>query len=106
MFSAMLHIPFLSRYELQMSHYFSDFHYHDVAEWRARGLPLSTSSDDAARAIDAIVAAVVFMDGDPQLGAAPTLLGKALAADPDCVMANVVKLTFQTMGNIGIAFSL
>lgn len=81
-----------------MSHYFSDFHYHDVSEWRARGLPISTPSDDAARAIDAIVATVVFMDADPDVGAAPALLGKALVADPDCVMAKVVKLTFQTMG--------
>ena len=88
-----------------MSNYLSDFHYHDVAEWRQRGLPLSTVSDEAARSLDALITTVVFMDSIPERGAAPDLMKKALAADPDFVMLHTVKWMFQAMGNLSrVAF--
>ena len=48
--------------------WFPSFHYNDLSGWKNEGMVLSTTSDEAAKLLDAFIAEVVFHDSDPTYG--------------------------------------
>ena len=84
--------------------WFPDFHYRDVAGWRAEGLPLTTTSDEAAKFLDAAVAQMALMDNDDSVGGLEGSLAKAAEADPEMVMPKVFMMGAEAMGRININF--
>ena len=81
-----------------MSNNWFPFHYRDVKAWHCEGLTLTTTSDLGAKYLDAAVAQLVLRDHDPHIGGYEKALNLALEADPDLVMAQVIKLSLDAMG--------
>ncbi len=78
------------------------FHYNDVRGWRdVLGLDLkSTTSDEAAKHFDAAVAQFVLAGADPQYseGGGFEALQKAIAVDPDFMLAKTLMASFEAQG--------
>ena len=78
--------------------WFPSFHYRDVAAWRSDGLPLTSTSDEAARFLDAAVAQMALMDSDESVGGLEGSLAKAQEADPEMVLPKCMMLGGEAMG--------
>ncbi len=76
------------------------FHYRGVSGWRAAGLPLTASSGEAARCLDAAVAQLVLMDADPEFGGPEEALERARRAEPDMFMGRVMAAGFEAAGEL------
>ena len=74
------------------------FHYQPVNQWHAKGLPISTASDEAAKCLDAGLAQLILLDEDPHFGGMERAMEKALAADPDFFFAKVVAASAELQG--------
>jgi hypothetical protein len=75
------------------------FHYRDIKEWHACGLPLTATSDTAAKLLDAALTEVILHDNDPIHGDFLTTMKKMRAEEPDMVMGNVVYYGYSIFGN-------
>ncbi|ELT93370.1 hypothetical protein CAPTEDRAFT_212915 [Capitella teleta] len=63
----------------------------DCKAWYDEGLPLSTTSDEAAKMLHATLWQHLSFRNDPALGGAEGTLEAVLEADPNCVMGLVLK---------------
>ncbi|XP_074642499.1 tetratricopeptide repeat protein 38-like [Tubulanus polymorphus] len=66
-------------------------HFRDCQAWRDEGLPLSTTSNEAAKMFDASLTQYVSWYDDPQLGGLENTLKKLKEADPSFVMGHVLE---------------
>uniref|UniRef100_A0AAQ5XJ14 Tetratricopeptide repeat protein 38 n=1 Tax=Amphiprion ocellaris TaxID=80972 RepID=A0AAQ5XJ14_AMPOC len=64
--------------------------YRDCQAWRAEGLPLSTSSNEACKLYDAILTQYVKWRNDETLGGFEGCISAIQAADPNFVMGHVI----------------
>uniref|UniRef100_A0A3Q1G6R1 Tetratricopeptide repeat protein 38 n=1 Tax=Acanthochromis polyacanthus TaxID=80966 RepID=A0A3Q1G6R1_9TELE len=64
--------------------------YRDCQAWRAEGLPLSTSSNEACKLYDAILTQYVKWRNDETLGGVEGCVSAIQAADPNFVMGHVI----------------
>ncbi|XP_068736666.1 uncharacterized protein [Montipora capricornis] len=55
----------------------------DVDAWRKEGLPMSTTSNEAAKMFDATISQWTAHADDPVLGGLESSVNKMLSADPD-----------------------
>ncbi|CAH1785257.1 unnamed protein product [Owenia fusiformis] len=67
----------------------------DCQAWRDIGLPLSTTSNEAAKLYDAAVTQIVGYYDDSSVGGLEATLKRMLECDPDFVMGHVLKNKFQ-----------
>ena len=75
------------------------FNYRPVRAWREDlGVELTTTSDEAAKHLDAAVAQLVLMDADPAYGGMDKAMQKAMAADPNFFMIKVLGANFEAQG--------
>lgn len=58
-------------------------HWRDVEAWRKEGLPLSTTSNEAAKMFDASLTQVVAHLEDDSVGGLQNSITRMLQADPD-----------------------
>ncbi|XP_053478809.1 tetratricopeptide repeat protein 38 [Ictalurus furcatus] len=72
--------------------------FRDCAAWRAEGLPLSTSSNQACKLYDAILTQYVTWRNDETLGGIEGCMAAVQAADPDFVMGHVIGTGLQLVG--------
>nr|XP_058953015.1 tetratricopeptide repeat protein 38-like isoform X2 [Pocillopora verrucosa] len=68
-------------------------HWRDVEAWRKEGLPLSTTSNEAAKMFDASLTQVVAHLEDDSVGGLQNSITRMLQADPDFVMGHVLAST-------------
>ncbi|KAI5623874.1 tetratricopeptide repeat protein 38 isoform X1, partial [Silurus asotus] len=66
--------------------------------WRAEGLPLSTSSNEACKLYDAILTQYVKWRNEETLGGIEGCMAAVQAADPDFVMGHVISTGLQLVG--------
>eukprot|EP00095_Tigriopus_kingsejongensis_P000655 maker-scaffold1335_size46909-snap-gene-0.13 protein:Tk00655 transcript:maker-scaffold1335_size46909-snap-gene-0.13-mRNA-1 annotation:"predicted protein" len=71
------------------------FEYRDVTAWKNEGLPISTPSHEAAKFLDAAVAQLVLADTDPNEGGMMPSMKRALAADPECHLGQILSMEFE-----------
>ncbi|KAM9853913.1 tetratricopeptide repeat protein 38 [Aulostomus maculatus] len=64
--------------------------FRDCQAWRAEGLPLSTSSNEACKLYDAILTQYVKWRNNESLGGVDGCMAAIKAADPDFVMGHVI----------------
>lgn len=76
---------------------FFPFHYRDIKAFHDDNLPLSTSSNEAAKLFDSAITQLALHDSDPVNGNLEETLNKLMQADPNCVMANVMSLSMQLL---------
>lgn len=74
---------------------FAHYHWRDVDAWRKEGLPLSTTSNEAAKMYDATLTQVIAHMDDPTLGGLEGSVSRMLQADPDFLMGHVLATNFQ-----------
>ncbi|KAM4618155.1 tetratricopeptide repeat protein 38 [Polymixia lowei] len=72
--------------------------FRDCEEWRAEGLPLSTSSNEASKIYDAILTQYVTWRNDETLGGIEGCMSAVKAADPDFVMGHVISTGLELVG--------
>ncbi|KAB5574786.1 hypothetical protein PHYPO_G00213090 [Pangasianodon hypophthalmus] len=72
--------------------------FRDCAAWRAEGLPLSTSSNEACKLYDAMLTQYVTWRNDETLGGIEGCMAAVQAADPDFVMGHVISTGLQLVG--------
>ncbi|KAK3569802.1 hypothetical protein QTP86_004608 [Hemibagrus guttatus] len=72
--------------------------FRDCAAWRAEGLPLSTSSNEACKIYDAILTQYTTWRNDETLGGIEGCMAAVQAADPDFVMGHVISTGLQLVG--------
>ncbi|MCJ8733209.1 hypothetical protein PDJAM_G00220540 [Pangasius djambal] len=72
--------------------------FRDCAAWRAEGLPLSTSSNEACKLYDAMLTQYVTWRNDETLGGIEGCMAAVQAADPDFVMGHVITTGLQLVG--------
>lgn len=72
--------------------------FRDCVAWRAEGLPLSTSSNQACKLYDAILTQYVTWRNDETLGGIEGCMAAVQAADPDFVMGHVISTGLQLVG--------
>ncbi|KAF4091702.1 hypothetical protein AMELA_G00039830 [Ameiurus melas] len=72
--------------------------FRDCVAWRAEGLPLSTSSNQACKLYDAILTQYVTWRNDETLGGIEGCMAAVQAADPDFVMGHVIGTGLQLVG--------
>ncbi|KAF7663176.1 hypothetical protein LDENG_00216370 [Lucifuga dentata] len=72
--------------------------FRDCGAWRAEGLPLSTSSNEACKLYDAILAQYVTWRNDETLGGIEGCISAIKAADPNFVMGHVIGTGLELVG--------
>ncbi|KAM3869793.1 LOW QUALITY PROTEIN: tetratricopeptide repeat protein 38 [Diretmus argenteus] len=72
--------------------------FRDCKAWRAEGLPLSTSSNEACKLYDATLTQYVTWRSDETLGGIEGCMSAVKAADPDFVMGHVISTGLQLVG--------
>ncbi|XP_077567319.1 tetratricopeptide repeat protein 38-like [Stigmatopora nigra] len=72
--------------------------YRDCEAWRAEGLPLSTSSNEACKLYDAILTQYVKWRNIESIGGLEGCITAIKAADPDFVMGHVVSTGLELVG--------
>ncbi|XP_049580363.1 tetratricopeptide repeat protein 38 [Syngnathus scovelli] len=72
--------------------------YRDCEAWRAEGLPLSTSSNEACKLYDAMLTQYVTWRNIESIGGLEGCMTKIKAADPDFVMGHVVSTGLELLG--------
>ncbi|KAM9481306.1 tetratricopeptide repeat protein 38 isoform 2-T2 [Clarias gariepinus] len=72
--------------------------FRDCAAWRAEGLPLSTSSNEACKLYDATLTQYVTWRNDETLGGIEGCMAAIHAADPNFVMGHVISTGLQLVG--------
>ncbi|XP_020515195.1 tetratricopeptide repeat protein 38 [Labrus bergylta] len=70
----------------------------DCEAWRAQGLPLSTSSNEACKLYDAVLTQYVKWQNDETLGGIEGSISALLAADPNFVMGHVISTGLELAG--------
>lgn len=73
-------------------------HWRDSAGWKAAGLPLTTTSDEACKLYDAAITQYVGWYDDPALGGLSATVSKIRQADPDFVMGQVLETGLTLIG--------
>ncbi|KAG0412841.1 hypothetical protein HPB47_010032 [Ixodes persulcatus] len=73
-------------------------HWRDSAGWKAAGLPLTTTSDEACKLYDAAISQYVGWYEDPALGGLSATVSKIRQADPDFVMGQVLETGLTLIG--------
>jgi len=76
------------------------FHYRDVKGWHDSGLPLTATSDTAAKLLDAALTGLILHENDPLHGDFLTILKKMRAEEPDMIMGNVVHYCYSVFSKI------
>ncbi|KAI6242714.1 Tetratricopeptide repeat protein 38 [Aphelenchoides fujianensis] len=71
----------------------------DCQAWKDAGLPLSTTSNEAARLFDGTLRQLVAWADCPQLGGLEASGAKLLAADPDCIIGRCLVLGMDALGS-------
>uniref|UniRef100_A0A6Q2Z808 Tetratricopeptide repeat protein 38 n=1 Tax=Esox lucius TaxID=8010 RepID=A0A6Q2Z808_ESOLU len=66
--------------------------------WRAEGLPLTTSSNEACKIYDAILTQYVTWRNDESLGGIEGCISTVKSADPDFVMGHVISTGLELVG--------
>ncbi|CAJ1057198.1 tetratricopeptide repeat protein 38 [Xyrichtys novacula] len=79
--------------------------YRDCEAWRAEGLPLSTSSNEACKLYDAVLTQYVKWKTDETVGGFEGSISALKAADPNFVMGHVISTGLDLMGT-GISVRL
>uniref|UniRef100_A0A673WM14 Tetratricopeptide repeat protein 38 n=1 Tax=Salmo trutta TaxID=8032 RepID=A0A673WM14_SALTR len=72
--------------------------FRDCQAWRAEGLPLSTSSNEACKMYDAILTQYVTWRNDETLGGVEGCISALKSADPDFVMGHVISTGLELVG--------
>uniref|UniRef100_A0A667ZGF2 Tetratricopeptide repeat protein 38 n=1 Tax=Myripristis murdjan TaxID=586833 RepID=A0A667ZGF2_9TELE len=72
--------------------------YRDCEAWKAEGLPLSTSSNEACKMYDAILTQYVKWRNDETLGGIDGCISAVKAADPNFVMGHVISTGLELVG--------
>ncbi|XP_061631251.1 tetratricopeptide repeat protein 38 isoform X1 [Phyllopteryx taeniolatus] len=72
--------------------------YRDCQAWRAEGLPLSTSSNEACKLYDAILTQYATWRNIDSIGGIEGCVTAIKAADPDFVMGHVVSTGLELLG--------
>lgn len=72
--------------------------FRDCEAWRAEGLPLSTSSNEACKLYDAILTQYVTWRNDETLGGVEGCISGIKAADPNFVMGHVISTGLELVG--------
>ncbi|XP_076028080.1 tetratricopeptide repeat protein 38 [Genypterus blacodes] len=72
--------------------------FRDCAAWRAEGLPLSTSSNEACKLYDALLTQYVTWRNDETLGGMEGCMSAIKAADPNFVMGHMISTGLELMG--------
>lgn len=72
--------------------------FRDCQAWRAEGLPLSTSSNEACKLYDAILTQYVKWRNDETLGGLEGCMSAIQAADPNFVMGHVISTGLELVG--------
>ncbi|XP_041651555.1 tetratricopeptide repeat protein 38 [Cheilinus undulatus] len=72
--------------------------FRDCEAWRAEGLPLSTSSNEACKLYDAILTQYVKWQNDETLGGFDGCISALQAADPSFVMGHVICTGLELAG--------
>ncbi|KAM7414183.1 hypothetical protein PAMA_019142 [Pampus argenteus] len=72
--------------------------FRDCQAWRAEGLPLSTSSNEACKLYDAILTQYVKWRNDETLGGFEGCISAIKAADPNFVMGHVIATGLELVG--------
>uniref|UniRef100_A0A8C8M567 Tetratricopeptide repeat protein 38 n=1 Tax=Oncorhynchus tshawytscha TaxID=74940 RepID=A0A8C8M567_ONCTS len=72
--------------------------FRDCQAWRAEGLPLSTSSNEACKMYDAILTQYVTWRNDENLGGVEGCMSAVKSADPDFVMGHVISTGMELVG--------
>uniref|UniRef100_A0A667ZGN1 Tetratricopeptide repeat protein 38 n=1 Tax=Myripristis murdjan TaxID=586833 RepID=A0A667ZGN1_9TELE len=71
---------------------------HALQAWKAEGLPLSTSSNEACKMYDAILTQYVKWRNDETLGGIDGCISAVKAADPNFVMGHVISTGLELVG--------
>ena len=74
------------------------FHYRDIKAFSDDNLPLSTTSNEAAKLFDSAITQLALHDNDPVFGNLEQTLAKLMHADPNFVMGKVMSLSLQLLG--------
>ena len=74
------------------------FHYRDIKAFSDDNLPLSGSSNEAAKLFDSAITQLALHDSDPVFGNLEETLAKLMQADPNFVMGKVMALSLQLLG--------
>lgn len=72
--------------------------FRDCQAWRAEGLPLSTSSNEACKLYDALLTQFVKWRNDETLGGFEGCISAIQAADPNFVMGHVISTGLELVG--------
>ncbi|KAJ8002903.1 hypothetical protein DPEC_G00163790 [Dallia pectoralis] len=72
--------------------------FRDCQAWRAEGLPLSTTSNEACKIYDAILTQYVTWRNDETLGGIEGCISAVKSADPDFVMGHVISTGLELVG--------
>ncbi|XP_019896126.2 tetratricopeptide repeat protein 38 isoform X4 [Esox lucius] len=72
--------------------------FRDCQAWRAEGLPLTTSSNEACKIYDAILTQYVTWRNDESLGGIEGCISTVKSADPDFVMGHVISTGLELVG--------
>lgn len=70
----------------------------DCQAWRAEGIQMSTSSNEAARLYDGLLRQYVSWSDCEKLGGMDKTLSKMMEAEPDAIMSRVISLGLEAMG--------
>uniref|UniRef100_A0A671YXS4 Tetratricopeptide repeat protein 38 n=1 Tax=Sparus aurata TaxID=8175 RepID=A0A671YXS4_SPAAU len=72
--------------------------FRDCQAWRAEGLPLSTTSNEACKLYDALLTQYVTWRNDDTLGGFEGCISAIQAADPNFVMGHVISTGLELVG--------
>jgi len=81
-------------------------HWRDVDAWRKEGLPLKTTSNEAAKMFDASLTQVIAHADDHTLGGLEGSVSRMLQADPDFLMGHVLATELQIKDSMNTIQSL
>ncbi|VDK79041.1 unnamed protein product [Litomosoides sigmodontis] len=70
----------------------------DCQAWKAEGIQISTSSNEAARLFDALLRQYVSWSECAQLGGLDNTRSKMVEAEPNAIMSRVISLGLEAMG--------
>ncbi|VDP25301.1 unnamed protein product, partial [Onchocerca flexuosa] len=66
--------------------------------WKAEGIQISTSSNEAARLFDALLRQYISWSECDQLGGMDKTLSKMIEAEPNAIMSRVISMGLEAMG--------
>ncbi|KAJ8245410.1 hypothetical protein GJAV_G00270440 [Gymnothorax javanicus] len=72
--------------------------FRDCKAWEKDGLPLSTSSNEACKMLDAVITQYTAWRSDETLGGVEGCVSAMLAADPNFVMGHVMRTGLELIG--------